>query len=61
MVEAQKFDEKYPYFSRDNGAQILDMIYHSEEEVFISIDFAADSLFCQWAYVIDLDKNTFEI
>jgi hypothetical protein len=24
-------------------------------------DFAADSLFCEWAYVIDLDKETVEI
>ena len=26
-----------------------------------SLNFAADSLFCEWVYVIDLDKNTFEI
>lgn len=24
-------------------------------------DFAADSLFCEWAYVIDLQKETFEV
>lgn len=24
-------------------------------------EFAADSLFCEWAYVIDLDKATFEV
>ena len=24
-------------------------------------NFAADSLFCEWAYVIDLDKGTFEV
>lgn len=24
-------------------------------------EFAADSLFCEWAYVIDLQKGTFEV
>ena len=26
-----------------------------------NINFAADSLCCEWAYVIDLDKRTFEV
>lgn len=25
------------------------------------IDFAGESLFCEWAYVIDLDRQTFEV
>ena len=26
-----------------------------------TIDFAADSLFCEFVYVVDFDKNTYEI
>jgi hypothetical protein len=25
------------------------------------LDFAGDSLFCEWAYVVDFDENTFEV
>jgi len=49
--------------SRDNGADILRMIANAEDGIALAnkLDFAADSLFCEWAYVIDLDKNTFEV
>lgn len=64
MEQAKLYHEKYPLLTRDNGAGILNLIMESEEEINWVNDnreFAADSLFCEWAYVIDLDKNTFEV
>lgn len=54
--------EKYPELSRDTCARILDMIMDRPPGLVLKddINFAADSLFCEWAYVIDLDENTFE-
>lgn len=53
----------YPELSRDTGAEILGIIYNSTTTVGLKnkINFAGDSLFCEWAYVIDLDKMTFEV
>jgi hypothetical protein len=64
MEQSKLYQEKYPLLTRDNGAGILSMIMESEEEtnwVNDNREFAADSLFCEWAYVIDLDKNIFEV
>lgn len=52
------------YKSRDIGAKILRNIADSKDEEIIlvnNLEFAADSLFCEWAYVVDFDKNTFEV
>lgn len=52
------------YMSRDIGAGILSNVAHSEDEEILlenSVDFAADGLFCEWGYVIDLDNRTFEV
>ena len=55
----QKF---YPELSRDTGGDILELImFKNKTKLRNSLNFAADSLFCEWAYVIDLDKNAFEI
>jgi len=61
--QAGKFHKAYPFLTRDNGAEILTLIQNNKDPVFLtdSSDFAKDSLFCEWAYVIDLDKETFEV
>lgn len=53
----------YPHLSRDAGAEILTMVLNSDKPIFLqdTRGFAGDSLFCEWAYVIDFDKGTFEI
>ena len=54
----------FPEFSRDTGCDILPMIQNGTATTrYLNnrIDFAADSLFCEWAYVVDFDKRTFEV
>lgn len=68
MVEYSKanaFGEKYPSLDRDTGAGILELIANSDDAekipLRVDIGFAGDSLFCEWAYVIDFDIGTFEV
>lgn len=52
------------YISRDLGADILYNIANSEDkEILIrnSVGFAADSLSCEYAYVVDFDAGVFEV
>ena len=56
------WQKDFPQLSRDTGGDILNLItFKGVNKVNNSIDFAADSLFCEWAYVIDLDINKFEV
>ena len=62
IVTTEIFKSKYLELHRDTGAEILNLIY--EGKAFKLIDdskFIQDSLWCEWVYVIDLDKNKFEI
>lgn len=63
MTVSNKFKEKYPTLSRDTGAKVLDLIYNAKESLPINkdINFAADSLFCEFCYVLNLDDKTLEI
>jgi len=54
----------FPEFSRDTGCDILPMIQNGDATTRYlgnNLDFAADSLFCEWAYVVDFDHRTFEV
>lgn len=55
----------YSLFTRDTGANILKLIYGAVGEKQIplanNIDFAGDSLFCEWAYLLNLDTDTLEV
>lgn len=61
----ERWQARYPLWTRDHGAAILELIAEPPPGVPLvlrsSLDFAADSLFCEFAYVIDLDANTFEV
>lgn len=63
MEVSNKFYKKHPYLSRDNESKILSMIQKVTEKFWLisAIDFVDDSLFCEFCYVIDLDKKSFEV
>lgn len=51
----------HPQLSRDLGAKVLDMVAKSSGmELYDSYAFGGDSLFCEYAYVIDLDNEVLE-
>lgn len=58
---SELFGQKWPELHRNMGGDILDAICKSEGtfKTIDSLTFAADSLFCEFAYVIDFDENTF--
>lgn len=61
--QVKKRHKRYPLLTRDNGAEVLEKIMKTKGKVFLQdeSDFAKESLFCEWAYVINLDKNILEV
>jgi hypothetical protein len=61
MKVAGRHSANYPELSRDTGAKILPLIMSGPHALSDNHAFAADGLFCEWAYVIDLDAMTLEV
>lgn len=60
---SKKHGNRYPALSRNTGAKVLRLVQDSPPGILLndSIEFAGDGLFCEWAYVIDLDNNALEV
>lgn len=54
--------DMHPQLSRNLSADILNLAASVDRLALVdSLGFAADSLFCEWAYVIDFDTNVLEV
>lgn len=59
---SEEWARRNPHLSRDAGADILRLVADSGGLALQdSREFAADSLFCEGAYVVDLDAGNFEV
>lgn len=64
---AKQFGKMFPLLYRDMGAESISYIENSKENripinnIENSMEFLGDSLFCEYAYVIDYDKNILEV
>lgn len=58
----RNWPQTHPYLSRDAGAKVMEMVTEAGGLALKnSLPFAGDSVFCEFAYVVDFDKNTFDV
>lgn len=52
-----------PKHHQPKAHELLKYIYDSDDEIHLINDvaFSADSLYCEWVYVFNLDKKTFDV
>lgn len=64
MKTSDEFKRLYPSLHRDNGGpELLTLLLSSTRYVphYFDMKFAADSLMCEWCYVIDLDEGVLDV
>lgn len=63
VEQGKMLNERFPELSRDTGAEILELVANAEREIALTDEheFIKDDLFCEWAYVIDLDVNQLRV
>jgi hypothetical protein len=67
MEQADKFKEKYPMLSRDNGGEILQMIMNCTDKEIVLVDSSdfgegdSSGFGCEYKYIVDFDKGTFDV
>lgn len=64
MSQLNELEDRFPQFYRNTGSEILSLImlsYPNGIKLKNDYDFAGNSLFCEYCYVVDLDKETFEV
>ena len=59
--DSKKFSTAFPEYSRDTGAKLLNLILEKPRHLVDSRDFGNDEVFCEFAYLINLDTREFEI
>lgn len=60
-LDGTDWQKTHPQLSRDVGADVLNLIMAGKTDLKNSLDFAGDSLFCEYCYVIDFDASRFEV
>lgn len=59
--ESDSFNFVFPQYSRDTGAEILELILNGPVPLQNSLDFKNDTLFCDYHYTLDLDTEMISI
>lgn len=63
LEQSDHFERIAPALHRNLGAEVLSLIANANGEVILrdESEFLADTLFCEWAYALDLDNRTLAV